>query len=403
MAGPPAVAAPPAAASTPEPEASSSAPAGALPDTDHRNKAQARDGEADSREAEAPEAEDAEEQAKESEDSGKREGWDRSTLRIGLIVGVASAVVTSVLGYLGASALTTTHPSTVQALELAGAVFGGAMFGIMVIVSVQSVRAIRTASWPGSASEAEKHAEDDKDEKEPEETPYDFVIDQRERHQMLIWLVPITLALGAVGYVLIKLSYPGIADTHRTTPLDRLGIGIGGFLALLAAILLIPCVIAAWPAGVYGPKNKPHLWVLLLRLAGYWLAMTPFSLFSLGAIGLGIYQGLDGAWAAMIFLLIFGFACGVACCYLLAGSGALRGVRLKAGGEVPERVRATSWWRHFKRMLSIWATFATVIAIVYLIKADWSDFRDAIGAALVSWFARAKAGTGEMPEDVFTM
>lgn len=250
MAGPPAVAAPPAAASTPEPEASSSAPGGALPDADHRNKAQARDGEADSRKAEAPEAEDAEEQAKESEDSGKREGWDRSTLRIGLIVGVASAVVTSVLGYLCASALTTTHPSTVQALELAGAVFGGAMFVIMVIVSVQSVRAIRTASWPGSASEAEKHAEDDKDEKEPEETPYDFVIDQRERHRMLIWLVPITLALGAVGYVLIKLSYPGIADTQRTTPLDRLGIGTGGFLALLAAILLIPCVIAAWPASM---------------------------------------------------------------------------------------------------------------------------------------------------------
>ena len=70
----------PAAASTPEPEASSSTQAGALPDTDHRNKAQARDGEADSRKAEAPEAEDAEEQAKESEDSGKRGGWDRSTL-----------------------------------------------------------------------------------------------------------------------------------------------------------------------------------------------------------------------------------------------------------------------------------------------------------------------------------
>jgi hypothetical protein len=143
--------------------------------------------------------------------------------------------------------------------------------------------------------------------------------------------------------------------------------------------------------------------VLLLRLAGYWLAMTPFSLFSLGAIGLGIYQGVEGAWVAMIFLLILGCACGVACCYLLAGSGALRGERLKAGGEVPEWVRTTAWWRHFKRMLSIWATFATVIAIVYLIKADWSDFSGAIGTALVSWLAPAKAGSGEMPEDVFTM
>ena len=135
MAGPPAVAAPPAVASTPEPGASSSAPAGAVPDTDHCNKAQARDGEADSRQEEAPEAEEAEEQAKESEDSGKREGWDRSTLRIGLIGGVASAVVASVLGYLCASALTTTHPSTVQALELAGALIGGAVFVVMVIVS----------------------------------------------------------------------------------------------------------------------------------------------------------------------------------------------------------------------------------------------------------------------------
>ena len=354
----------------------------------------------------APPAEDAEEQAEESADSGKREGWDRSTLLIGLIAGVASAVVASVLGYLCAPALTTTHPSTVQALGLAGALFGGAMFVVMVIVSVQSVRAIRTASLPGSASEAEQDAgddKDDKDEKEPEETPYDFVTDQRERHRMLIWLVPVTLALGAVGYVLIKLSYPGIADTQRTTPLDRLGIGVGGFLALLAVILLIPCVTAAWPAGVYGPKKEPHLWVLLLRLAGCWLAMTPFSLFSLGAIGLGIYQGLDGAWVAMIFLLTFGFACGAACCYLLAGSGALRGVRLKAGGKVPEWVRTTSWWRHFKRMLSIWATFATVVAIVYLIKADWSGFSDAIGTAVVSWLARAKAGTGEIPEDAFTM
>jgi hypothetical protein len=338
-----------------------------------------------------------------SKDSGKREGWDRSTLRIGLIAGVASAVVASVLGYLCAPALTTTHPSTVQALELAGALIGGVVFVIMVIVSAQSVAAIRTASLPGRASEAEKGAEDDKEEKETEETPYDFVTDQCDRHRMLIWLVPIALALGAVGYVLINLSYPGIADTQQTTPLDRFGFGIGGFLALLAVILLIPCVIAAWPAGVYGPRKEPHLWVLLLRLAGYWLAMTPFSLFSLGAIALGIYQGLDGAWVAMIYLVIFGIACGVACCYLLAGSGALRGERLKAGGEVPERVRATSWWRHFKRMLSIWATFATVIAIVYLIKADWSDFGDAIGAALVSWLARVKAGTGEMPEDVFTM
>jgi hypothetical protein len=313
--------------------------------------------------------------------------------------------VASVLGYLGAPALSTTHPSTVQALELTGALVGGAMFVIMVIVSVQSVRAIRTASLPGPASEAEQDAEDDKDEKEPAETPYDFVTDQRERHRMLIWLVPITVALGAVGYVLVKLSYPRIADTQRTTPLDRLGIGIGGLLALLAVILLIPCVIAAWPAGVYGPKKKPHLWVLLLRLAGYWLAMTPFSLFSLSAIGLGIYQGVNGSWGAMIFLLIFGFACGVARCYLLAGSGALRGARLKAGGEIPERIRATSWWRHFKRMLSIWATFVTVIAIVYLIKADWSDFTDAIGTALVSWLAFAKARTGEMPEreDVFPM
>ena len=49
-------------------------------------------------------------------------------------------------------------------------------------------------------------------------------------------------------------------------------------------------------------------------------------------------------------------------------------------------------------MLSIWATFVTVIAIAYLIKADWSDFSDAIGTALVSWLAFAKARTGNMPE-----
>ena len=378
-----------------------SAPASTQPDADHINKARTREGRGEAPEAE-PRKADAEEQARGPEGSGKRAGWDRSTLRTGLITGVAAAVMAAVLGYLCAPALTTTHPSTIQAFGLAGALFGGAIFVVMVIVSVQSVKAIRAASLPGSASEAEQDAAD---QTEPEETPYDFVTDQRDRHRMLIWLLPVTLALGSVGYVLMKLSYPGIADTRRTTPLDRLGIGLGWFLALLAVAFLFLCVIVAWPAGVYGPKKEPPLWVLLLRLAGYWLAMTPFSLFSLGAIGLGIYQGVDGSWFAMIFLLVFGFACGVACCYLLAGSGALRGERLKAGGEVPERVRSSSWWRHFKRMLSIWATFTTVVALVYLIKADWTEFSGAIGTAMASWFARAKAGTGEMPEqeDIFAM
>ena len=258
---------------------------------------------------------------------------------IGLTAGVASAVVASVLGYLCAPALTTTHPSTLQALGLAGALFGGAMFVVMVIVSVQSVRAIRTASRPGSASEAEQDAGDDKDEaggdkdeKEPEDTPYDFA----------------TRPAGtAPDADLAGSGHPGARrgwlcpdkaqlSRHRRHPADDAARPVGdrgGRVPRLARSHPSHPLRHRRLAGVYGPKKEPHLWVLLLRLAGCWLAMTPFSLFSLGAIGLGIYQGLDGAWVAMIFLLTFGFACGVACCYLLAGSGALRGVPLKAGGR----------------------------------------------------------------------
>ena len=327
---------------------------------------------------------------------------DRRWLLSAVFGALASAVLGSYLGYLAWPALTTTHPSSVQAFELAGALFGGVMFVCLVIASVMAVRSAKPATEQKDAAEEGKGNEEEQ-EKEPEETPYDFRADQRDRHRALIWAVPVTLALAAVSYVLIDRSYPGIVATQRTTPLDRFGIGIGGFLAFITVFLVGGCVYAAWPARVYGPKKAPHLWVLLLKVAGCWLAMTPFSLFSLGAIGLGIYQGVDGAWGAMIFLLIFGLVCGAGCCYLLAGSGALRGQQLKAGGEVPQRVRSSSWWHHFKRMLSIWATFVTVVALVYLIKADWSDFSDAIGAAVVSWLARAKAGSGEMPEDVFSM
>jgi hypothetical protein len=341
--------------------------------------------------------------AESPKDSGATPGFDRSTLRIAVPGVVASAALGSTLGYLAAPALTTTHPSTTQSFELAGALFGGVVFVVMVIVLVMTVRAISTAAGQGAAAEAEKDNDEDTEKKEPSKTPYDFKADQRDRHRTLIWLIPATLALAAVSYVLIDASYPGFADTQRTTPLDRFGIGVGGLVAFFVVLFIGICVYAAWPARVYGPKKAPQLWMLLLKLAGYWLAMTPFSLFSLGAIGLGIYQGVSGGWISMIFLLIFGLACGVGCCYLLAGSGALRGERLKTGGEVPERVRSSSWWRHFKRMLSIWATFVTVVAIAYLVKAAWGDFTEAIGAALVSWLARAKAGSGEMPEDAFSM
>jgi hypothetical protein len=354
-------------------------------------------------ETEAGESERSDAAAESPEDSSATPGFDRSTLQFAVPAAVASAVLGSVLGYLGVPALTAIHPSTVQSLELAGALFGGVMFGIMVIVLVATVRMIRTAAGQGDAAEAEKEDEENTAGREPSDTPFDFRADQRERHRMLIRLVPAILALAAVSYVLIDLSYPGVADTQRTTPLDRLGVGIGGLLAFFAVCLVGACVYAAWPARVYGPQKAPHLWVLLLKVAAYWLAMTPFSLFSLATIGLGIYQGVTGAWVAMTCLLIFGLACGAGSCYLLAGSGALRGVRLKTGGEVPARIRSSSWWRHFTRMLSIWATFVTIIAIACLVKADWSDFSGAIGTAVVSWLARVKAASGEMPEDVFTL
>lgn len=312
---------------------------------------------------------------------------------------VASAALGSCLGYLAWPVLTATHPSTLQAFELAGALIGGLLFVSLLLFAIPAAPTKPATGQEEIAEEGKGNKEEA--EKEPTEAPYDFRSDQRLRHRALIWAVPVTLALAAVSYVLIDLSYPGVAASQRTTPLDRLGFGIGGFLALLTVGLVGGCVYAAWPARVYGPKKAPHPWVLPLKLTGYWLAITPFSLFSLGAIGLGIYQGLDGAWGAMIFLLIFGLLCGAGCSFLLAGSGALRGEELEEGEEVSARLRRSAWWGHFKIMLTIWALAITVMALVYLFQADWSDFADVAGGACVSWFARYQAGAGKMPKSVF--
>jgi hypothetical protein len=311
---------------------------------------------------------------------------------------VASAALGSYCGYVGLPGLTTAKTSNIQAFALCGMIFGFIALVLMALFSFAAFAPDEPAAGHKDAVRVRKEVKT-----EPEVIPYDFRADQRQRHRALIPAVPVTLALAAVSYLLINLSYPGIVAAQRTTPLDRLGIGAGGLLAFFTVLLVGGSFYLAWPARVYGPKRRPPPWVLPLKLAGYWLAMLPFSLFSLGAIGVGIYEGVNGSWVKLIIGLAIGLAFGAACCFLLAGSGALQGEELKPGGEVSEKVRKSSWWRHFRRMLTLWALFVTVATVGFAIQRDWSDSADSFTTACASWFARYKAGSGEMPEKTFEL
>jgi hypothetical protein len=317
---------------------------------------------------------------------------DRKMLLWAVPAALASAALGSYLGYLVAPHFT--HPSLVQDLEIVGMITGGTCFLVLLFLCVMALR-------PAAPAAEHKEAAEEDEEKGPEETPYDFRDDQRGRHRALIWVVPVTLALAAMGSFLFYLGYPGIYAAHQS-PLDNLEIGSGGFLSLIALFFVGACVYAAWPARVYGPKRELPVWALVLKLIGFWLAMLPFSGFSLLATAVGIYQGVNGAWVKMIVLLIIGLVFGAACCFLLAGSGVLQGEKLKPGGGVSEGVRKSSWWRHFRRMLTLWALFVTVVAVALAIQREWGDCADATGTAFASWIARLKAAGGEMPEDAFS-
>lgn len=316
---------------------------------------------------------------------------DRRMLLWAVPGALASAALGSYLGYLCSPHLS--HPSIVQDLEICGMVIGGCCLIFMLICCAMAFAPARPAAGQEEAAE-----EDEK--KEPTETPYDFRANRRARHRALIWAVPVTLAFAALGSVLEYLGYPGIYAAHQSVG-DNLELGFGGLVSFGAIFLIGGCAYAAWPARVFGPKRAPQPWVLPLKLIGYWLAMLPFSLFSLAALAGGIDEGVNGAWLRMIILLIIAFVFGAACCFLLAGSGALQGEELKPGGEVSGKVRQSSWWRHFKTMLTLWALLLTVVAMVSAVQRDWSNCTDFGGAAVGSWLARLKAAGGEMPEETF--
>jgi len=324
------------------------------------------------------------------------QGIDRKDGLWALAIAVACAALGSFCGYLAKPlSPSPSHTGLVQGLELSGMLFFGVLFVVMVIICVHGFRPARPAF-------GQKEAAEEAEKKELQETPYDFRADQRDRHRTLIWAVPVTLAIAAVGALVGYLGFPGVSDPHQSFA-GKLAAGGAGFLGLLTLCLVGGCIYAAWPARVYGPKRKLPTGVLALKLIGFWLAMFPFSLFCLIAIAAGTYQGVEGAWVKMIIMLIVGLVFGAACCFLLAGSGALRGEELKPGGEVSEAVRKSSWWHHFLLMLTLWALFVTGVAMVFAVRADWSDFADAFGTAIASWVARIKAGSGEMPEEEFQL
>ncbi len=337
----------------------------------------------------------AEEPVEPASDARAHHGTDRQLLLWGVPGAIALLALGSYLGYLAKPlSPSPSHTGLIQGLELSGALFCGVLLVCLLILYVQEVRPAKPAA------EQKEAAEEDKEAKEPEETPYDFRADQRQRHRTLIWAVPVTLVIAAVGAVFGYLGIPGVSNPHQSFA-GKLAVGCTGLLGLFTLGFVGLCFYPAWPAPVYGPKRAPRPWVLPLKLAGCWLAMFPFSLFSLGAIGIGIYQGVNGAWVKMIVLLTIGLMFGVACCFLLAGSGALRGEQLKPGGEVPKSVRKTKWWGRFRLMLTLWALLMTAVAIAFAVQGSWDNCADFGGTALGSWIARLKAGSGEMPQETF--
>jgi hypothetical protein len=260
---------------------------------------------------------------------------------------------------------------------------------------------------PAQAPDAHDQAEENA---EPEpglqkgETRYSFADLNALRHRMLLWAVPATLALAGLGAVLGYISVPAFSRSTQSV-LDRLefgGMTIAGIFAITGILI---CGAAAWPAETYGPKqaSKPlPLWLALLRLAGFWLAMFPFSFISLLLVGVGIDAAVNGSWGQAAIRLAIGIAFGAGASVLLAGSGVAVGAHLKPGGKVPASIRSSRWWRHVLWMLALWALLLTCLALVDGVQGKWGDFFETLVAALGSWVALAIAVAGDMPEDAFS-
>jgi hypothetical protein len=318
----------------------------------------------------------------------QRPGWKT---QLGAVLAIAAVVaVGSFLGYLiKPLSPMPSHPGMIYGLEFSGALIClVAVVGLVVIV----VKAATEAKPAAELKEAK--------EKKPESTPFDFRADQRERHRALIWVVPLTLALAAIGALLGNFGFPSMGGPHPSIAADLAGTG-AAFAGLFTLAFAAGSAYLAWPARVYGPTRAPRPWALPLKAVGSWLAITPFSVFCLGGVGFASYEGVIGNWGNMIVLLIFGLLCGAGGGFLLAGSGAVQGEQLEEGEEVSERVRRSVWWSHFKVMLTIWALALTVMALVYLVETDWADFWDITGGACAAWFACYQAAAGKMPRKFF--
>lgn len=240
-------------------------------------------------------------------------------------------------------------------------------------------------------------------EDESGETPYSFADEQVSRHKMLLWAVPGTFAIAAVGSYFGYIAVPGLSANHPSV-VDNLEAGAMVLAGLATIVGVIVCFAAAWPSPLYGPETEPKpmpLWLAILRIIGCWLAMLPFSGICLLLVGGGVDAAVNGDWTKAIIVIVIGLIFGAGACILLAGSGALRGEEIKTGGQLPEAVRKSTWWRRFKVMLTLWALFITGVAIFYGVKGQWGDFWETMAAAFGSWVARLIAATDAMPEETF--
>jgi hypothetical protein len=115
------------------------------------------------------------------------------------------------------------------------------------------------------------------------------------------------------------------------------------------------------------------------------------------------YWGSQGAWWKAAISALGGAGFGALGCLLLADSGALRDEEIKPGEEVPEAVRNSAWWRHFKLALTLWALFITGTAVYCGVRGDSNEFWLALATSFCSWVARLLAAAGVMPEDLFKL
>ena len=264
-------------------------------------------------------------------------------------------------------------------------------------------------SRPSSADEASDTGDTrGANEADEGETTYDYRDGPAFRHKALLVAILATVALAAAGTVLGYISIPAaLRDASSRTgaaDLARAGFGASALIGILVLVGLICCGALAWPLPGYGPKPEPKprpLWLGLLRLAGFWLMMFPFSGICLLLVAVGVDSAVGGSWGTAAILIGIGLVFGAGACVLLAGSSVAAGAPIKPGGKIPDAVRESRWWRHVLWMLALWALLITGVAVAYGVTGKWDHFWETLTGAVGSWIALAVASNGELPEEAF--